>query len=266
MPKGLDHSWSIDLLFFPQKQLRRLRIGCILCIVENLCHFLWARTLRNNRGDEVIRVLKDLLSTTGRQPTIILVDQGAEFQGYKFRQFCSEREIQLQTVFQAPNKVQYGSLICATCIVLPMFLQVCIAELHNRLLKTRIQRQLLTQSRSVGQFALRLERVVQALNQRGLKRLAWASPIGIDCWNQLFVIERLHLLAKQRKPDTRGIRVADLVRIQLRRIVSNTAAPRFSQEVYRVAERLDGANPVLFKLEDLEGTPIQQVWYGNPSS
>ncbi len=112
----------------------------------------------------------------------------------------------------------------------------------------------------MGHFAIRLEKIVQALNQRSLKRLAWASPIEIDHKNQLFVIKRLQELAGQRKPNTRGILVGDLVRIQLRRIASNTSAPRFSQEVYRVVQRLDSANPILFKLEDLEGTALQQVW------
>ncbi len=104
VPKGLDHSWSIDVLFFPKRILRRLRVGCVLCVVENLSHFLWAKTLKNNKAAEIIHALKEIFDS-GRKPTTILTDQGGEFQNYKTRQFLTEQLVHLQTVYQAPNKV-----------------------------------------------------------------------------------------------------------------------------------------------------------------
>lgn len=168
-----------------------------------------------------------------------------------------EKEIYHQITSQQPNKAH-------------------IAENLIKQFKGYVKRYL--RQEKTKRFIEQLENFVNGLNNRSLDRLQGLpmllhifsktipaflglSPIELNVDNQIVAIEHLRAKSAERSPSTQGIEVNDLVRIQLPKTLT-TLEPRYSNELFIVSEKLSTRNPVLFKLTDLSGEPLDRFYYG----
>lgn len=84
--KGVLDMVQADLVVFGDNDLDKTRsyrypYKFILNVIDIYSRYLWSRPLANNRSDTVTTAIMDIFKEAGRQPKVLVTDQGAEFNG-----------------------------------------------------------------------------------------------------------------------------------------------------------------------------------------
>lgn len=187
--------------------------------------------------------------------------------------------IQLQVVSQQPNK----AAIAENTIKVFSICKKTIPIVFNKFVqvfKSYVKRWQYQNKKK--NFLEHINHFVNSMNNRSLTRLEGVlcfscfsmncscspivpnlglSPIEMDVHSQYIPINYLKQKSAKLPSQASGITVGSLVRIQLPKAFGSASRQRYSEELFIVAQKLDSRNPVLFKLKDLSGEPLQQVWY-----
>jgi hypothetical protein len=83
----IDHTWSMDLCDMSKLARYNSNFRWMLTIVDCWSRFAWAVPIKTKKGELVMTAFKHVLSTSGRKPKFIWVDEGGEFYNKGMDQF-----------------------------------------------------------------------------------------------------------------------------------------------------------------------------------
>ena len=76
---GIDNVWMMDLAEFGNIQKYNDGVRYLLFVIDVFSKYLFIRTLKSKRGEEVSEQFADIIIKSGRRPAIVASDLGSEF-------------------------------------------------------------------------------------------------------------------------------------------------------------------------------------------
>lgn len=235
---GLDHQWSTDLVSLIGLADYNGGHKYILCIIDALSKFAWARALKDKTNDSVIRAFKSVFAE-GRKPKLLRFDRGSEFMGRKFIAFLKKEGI---VHFTADHSTKEA-----------------LIERFNRTLQSRLWKYFSATNRR--RYVDVLQDFVAAYNDRKHSSIGTA-PSTVTPYNAEDVWKRLYghmLRTKQRPPlSTKRplFKVGDLVRIsKLKKHFEQSYKTNWSREFFTVHKIIHSSIP-RYVLKDADGEII----------
>lgn len=234
----LDRIWQADLLPVERWSDSNDGVRYILTVKDIFSKYGWARTLRTKEAREVAVAVKDIISSSGREPVIFQSDQGNEFRGH-VASFLESHGIK--------KAESVSDLKCSS------------VENFNKILKKRIVRYQ-TQSHS-HRYIEALPRIVTAINNTR-HALTGVAPSSVTYENQsnLFYAKyhgRSNFTSKPiHKYDVNERVLTAFPERTFRRGYEQNFHPEhfFVHQVLRT-------DPVTYRLRDLKDRVLQKKYY-----
>lgn len=241
--KGYNDLYQMDLAeFIPYAKVNK-NFRYILLMINCYSKYLWARPLKTKTGEEVSRVvaniLKDLTTTTTTTtmiPKNLQTDQGKEFYNASFKRLMNEYGINHYSTFSTIK-----------------------ASIVERVIKTIKQR-------LYKEFSLRgkykwidiLQSVVSAYNN-SKHRTIGMTPVDVKPDTKLHVYDTLKTVHSDKRSSK--LNVGDIVRIsKYKGVFAKGFTPNWSTELFTIVKK-QLTNPVTYLLEDSLSRPIQGSFY-----
>jgi hypothetical protein len=79
MIRGIDAVWAVDLIDRQHYAKDNDNYRLILAVIDIFSKFGWMRALKHKTGVEVVHVLRDIITSSGRKPSHVWCDKGTEF-------------------------------------------------------------------------------------------------------------------------------------------------------------------------------------------
>ena len=241
---GVDTNWQADLADLKKLSGQNKNYKYLLMVVDVFSKYGWAVPVKNKKPETVAKAFLWILENWGRQPWWLYTDRGLEFVGRPFREMLKNRGIThvLATSpdIKAPN-----------------------VERYNRTIKTRLWKYF-TQNKTLKYLDV-IQSIVDACNN-SYSRPIGCAPAEVTMKNENRIRKRLYplqLLDDNHKDKSKQpFRVGDRVRtVEYKKAFDKGYTRNFSEEVFVVDKVLTKQNPVVYKLKDLDSTPINGVFY-----
>ena len=240
---AVDSHWQADLI--DMQQFKKFNLAkFILVVIDVLSKYTWLRALKNKTPEAVLEAFLDILSASGRSPWQLLTDKGTEFKSVFHRTL--EDRLGIAHVFsESPD------------------IKTSVCEWRNRDVQGRLRKYF---TRTNGwEWESVLPGLEKSLNG-AYSRVLGTSPAQATPAKQAEIFRRLYGSGGRDivgPPPTFGFKLGERVRIQTERAAfTKGTAPRFSKEIFVVAERVPRRPPV-YKISDLNGEMIRGVFYGS---
>ena len=267
--RGLKDQYDLDLIDMGRLSKYNDNVTFLLTAVDAFSRVAMVKPLKNKRADTVLDALKLMLSGENKCRAV-RTDFGAEFKNAKCKAFFKANNIK-HFFAHAPLKAQ-------------------IVERFNQTLKQLIYRYL--HNRNTYRYIDKLAALVSSYNSRPHRSLGTLSPSQvtkdneISLRNEMYVnrpysktLRRRRRCVTTRSGDTISCRSkeknqlrsaarfklkrGDLVRVSYnRRTFERSFYQRFSEEVFRVHQRILRDNIPVYLLADLKGGVISGYFYG----
>ena len=240
---GVDTNWQADLADLKALSRQNKNYKYLLTVVDVFSKYGWAVPIKNKKPETAAKAFLWILEKSGRKPWWLYTDRGNEFVGRPFRKMLDEQGIThvLATSpdIKAPN-----------------------VERYNRTIKTRLWKYF-TQWKTLKYLDV-LQSIVDDCNN-SYSRPIGCAPAEVTRKNENRIRKRLYPLQLDdddaRKPKRR-FRAGDRVRtVEYKKTFDKGYTRNFSEEVFVVDKVLSKQNPVVYKLKDLDSTPINGAFY-----
>lgn len=261
--RGIGDQFDLDLIDMGRLSKYNDNVKFLLTAVDAFSRVAMVKPLKDKRSDTVLEALKVML---GGQNICraVRTDAGAEFKNSKAREFFETHNIK-HFFAHPPLKAQ-------------------IVERFNQSLKQMIYRYL--HNRNTYRYVDKLPEIVHSYNHRPHRSLGTLSPSQvtktneISLWNEMYINKpyRKKRIAnsnndkrsssssnyvKKLRPKAKfSLRVGDLVRISFsRHAFERSFNQRFTEEVFRIRQRIMRDNIPMYLLADLKGEIIRDYFY-----
>ena len=213
--KHIDHLWNIDLveLAYPENNEN---YKYLLTVIDNLSKYAWVKRFTNKKAETVVNALQEIIEESGRKPTIIGSDFGAEFTNRRFKQWITTNNI-VHYIMYSPSKAT-------------------IVERFNQTLKNLLYKYLFYyQTRT---FIDVLDQIVNNYNHTVHSATKY-RPVDVDQTNQRRVYQNLYkyrykLLEKQKFNVGDHVLIPDYVGRDPTKMSRKFLRPKYKSEVYVV--------------------------------
>ena len=235
----IDQTWQMDLV--DVQRLAKFNEGSkyILTVIDLFSKFAFARVLKNKSGPTVLEAVKNIISTSGREPDNVQTDQGTEFTQKHMKHYLSSRGIHSYSTYSE--------------------MKASVVERFNRTLKTKMWRYF-THANTFRYLDI-LQDLVRGYNTTPHQSLGGVSPTNVKEENQLEIWEAHHALPRLRKPPRFKFNIGDIVRISRNKgAFEKGYTTNWSEEYFTVDRRLM-RNPPTYRLKDLNGEQLLGVFY-----
>ena len=202
---------------------------------------VWVHKLRSKTAKEVPQGINDIFTSAGTFPKKFQSDHGKEFINSLAQQYYKEKGI---TWFATQNQE-------IKCSHVERFHQTLERRLHLYFTHSRTRRWIDV-----------VQNLVDSYNHTPHRSLGFEMPASVstdnaDTFRELPKLKQLF----KRLPSMR-IKVGDFVRIALKKSAMEKGAYQsFSNEVYKVSEKLDVQKSVLYRVKDLLGDEVKRRFY-----
>lgn len=234
--KKVDLTWVCDLADVSQYKKDNDGTTFLLVCIDILSRYAFVEPLKNKTNKEIIRGYTTIFERSGRKPSRIQTDQGKEFLGKDVLAFFREQHIYHYVVYSD--------------------LKAVLAERFNRTLKMLINKYMDTHN------TLRYVDVLQDLvynYNHTIHRTINIAPAEVNQDNQQEIYERL--LARQPKVKPPKYQVDDYVKIsRSKNLFEKETSGNYTIEIFKIYRVLHTI-PIMYKLEDLNGEPINGSFY-----
>lgn len=236
--KGLLDLYQADLIeFIPYERVNK-GYRYVLIVINCFSKFAWARPLKTKTGTEVTSAFENILqSLKSDVPTNLQVDDGKEFWNKQFQDLCKKYKINLYSTYSV--------------------LKATIVERLIRTIKNLIYKK----------FSLRgqykwfdiLQEVITTYNNTPHSTIGGIKPLNVSKSNEKKILSSFYTYPKIY-PRQR-FRIGDFVRIsKYKNIFAKGYTPNWSTELFKIV-KVQITNPVTYKLEDMNGSPILGGFY-----
>ena len=79
LTRGIDDVWAADLSDLNEFKEDNKNIRYILTVIDCFSRHAWALPIKDKTGDTVLNAFKNIITTSGRKPARLWIDQGKEF-------------------------------------------------------------------------------------------------------------------------------------------------------------------------------------------
>lgn len=241
----VDAQWQADLADMQNIAKHNDGYRYLLTVIDVLSRYAWAVPIKSKRGDEVIRALKKIITTSGRYPKYYLqTDQGTEFFNPHMRELAKNNGFE-HFHSQSEHKA-------------------ALVERFNRTIKTYLYRYF--SYKQTYRYLDVLPYFVDAYNRR-VHSAHGKAPIKVTQKNQHEVFQTLYPQLSQAdhdkaKREDKQFKVGDHVRIsKVKRTFEKGYLPNWTTEVFVINDIQYKYPRTTYYLKDLEGEDIEGGFY-----
>ncbi|KAL3084859.1 hypothetical protein niasHT_031744 [Heterodera trifolii] len=220
----------------------------LLVCADTLSRQLFVEPVKSKRSSDIVQAFEKIFRRVGYMPWKLMTDQGKEFTAAPVQRFLADKEVQHHCMHTSPQW------------------HAGIAERAIRSIKERLYRYFT--HRGAKCWTGVIQHIVTALNGSPNRALFGLRPNDINFGNAEHVrrnqLERLDAGQQQRQsPRARlPFRVGDRVRIEKHKHVFKKGyLPRFTDELFTVAEVRTSRLPITYKLRDDDGELLTGWFY-----
>ncbi|KAL3107349.1 hypothetical protein niasHT_014713 [Heterodera trifolii] len=248
LASGLHTDWQADLADFTALKRHNRGHAYLLVCADTLSRQLFVEPVKSKRSSDIVQAFEKIFRRVGYMPWKLMTDQGKEFTAAPVQRFLADQEVQHHCMHTSPQW------------------HAGIAERAIRSIKERLYRYFT--HRGAKCWTGVIQHIVTALNGSPNRALFGLRPNDINFGNAERVrrnqLERLDAGQQQRQsPRARlPFRVGDRVRIEKHKHVFKKGyLPRFTDELFTVAEVRTSRLPITYKLRDDDGELLTGWFY-----
>ncbi|KAL3086345.1 hypothetical protein niasHS_008444 [Heterodera schachtii] len=240
---GLHTEWQADLAIFDRLAKQNRGYKYLLVCIDTLSRQLFVEPVKTKTSTNMIIAFGRIFKRSKYIPWKVLTDQGKEF---------TARAVQH---FFRTNDVQHFCMLTS-----PQF-HAGMAERANRSIKERLYRYFT--ERNTYKWIDVVQDIVRAINHSPNSSIGM-RPADVNFKNAEALRQKLHDAAENVVRRQPKYRVGDRVRIEkYKHVFQKGYLPRFTNELFTVAEVHTERSPVVYRLRDdhneiISGTVEQQ--------
>ncbi|KAL3108063.1 hypothetical protein niasHT_018771 [Heterodera trifolii] len=234
LASGLHTDWQADLADFTALKRHNRGHAYLLVCADTLSRQLFVEPVKSKRSSDIVQAFEKIFRRVGYMPWKLMTDQGKEFTAAPVQRFLADQEVQHHCMHTSPQW------------------HAGIAERAIRSIKERLYRYFT--HRGAKCWTGVIQHIVTALNGSPNRALFGLRPNDINFGNAERVrrnqLERLDAGQQQRQSP------------RARLPFSGTGyLPRFTDELFTVAEVRTSRLPITYKLRDDDGELLTGWFY-----
>ena len=234
----IDEQWQIDLIDVQNLSQYNDGYRYILTCIDVLSKYSWMIPIKNKKGTEITRAFKKILKE-GRKPSKIQSDAGKEFLNREFQDLLKKRGIG----YFVSNSEKKASVV----------------ERFIRTIKSKMWRYFY--ARNTFKYLNVLPQLVESYNNT-VHSCIRMKPAAVKDENLKTVLHTLYgKMWEKNRPAKFKFAVSDFVRIPVSRAPFRKGyIGNWTEEIFMIMQCIPRI-PVAYKIEDLNGDPIEGIFY-----
>ncbi|KAL3091439.1 hypothetical protein niasHT_025201 [Heterodera trifolii] len=240
---GLHTEWQADLAIFDRLGKQNRGYKYLLVCIDTLSRQVFVEPVKTKTSANMINAFKHIFKRSKYIPWKVLTDQGKEFTARAVQQFFRTKDVEHFCMLTSPQ------------------FHAGMAERANRSIKERLYRYF-TEHNTYKWIGV-VQDIVCAINHSQNSSIGM-RPVDVNFKNAEALRQKLHDAAENVVRRQPKYRVGDRVRIEkYKHVFQKGYLPRFSNELFTVAEVHSERSPVVYRLRDdnnevISGTVEQQ--------
>ncbi|KAL3080977.1 hypothetical protein niasHS_012705 [Heterodera schachtii] len=240
---GLHTEWQADLAIFDRLVKQNRGYSYLLVCIDTLSRQVFVEPVKTKTSTNMIIAFGRIFKRSKYIPWKVLTDQGKEFTARAVQQFFRTNDVEHFCMLTSPQ------------------FHAGMAERANRSIKERLYRYFT--ERNTYKWIDVVQDFVRAINHSPNSTIGMC-PADVNFQNAEALRQKLHNAAENVVRHPPKYRVGDRVRIEkYKHVFQKGYLPRFTNELFTVAEVHSERSPVVYRLRDdkneiISGTVEQQ--------
>ncbi|KAL3099278.1 hypothetical protein niasHT_028225 [Heterodera trifolii] len=227
---GLHTEWQADLAIFDRLAKQNRGYSYLLVCIDTLSRQVFVEPVKTKTSVNMIRAFDRIFKRSKYIPWKVLTDQGKEFTARAVQQFFRAKDVEHFCMLTSPQ------------------FHAGMAERANRSIKERLYRYFT--ERNTYKWIDVVQDFVRAINHSPNSSIGMC-PADVNFQNAEALRQKLHNAAENVVRSKPRYRVGDRVRIEkYKHVFQKGYLPRFTNELFKVAEVHSERSPVVYRLRD----------------
>lgn len=241
---GLHTEWQADLTVFDRLSKHNRGHKYLLVCIDTLSRMLFVEPVKTKSSQDMMGAFDRLFERSKYVPWKLLTDQGVEFTAKQMQQYFKSKDVEHFCMFTSPQ------------------FHAGMAERANRSIKERLYRYFT--ERNSQTWINVVQDIVHAINYSQNSSIGM-RPVDVNFRNAEEVRQKIEEKARATRPKRPArFKAGEKVRIEkYKHVFQKGYLPRFTKEVFVVAEVHNERSPVVYRLQDAAGGTIKGWFYGN---
>ncbi|KAL3107353.1 hypothetical protein niasHT_014717 [Heterodera trifolii] len=240
---GLHTEWQADLAIFDRLAKQNRGYSYLLVCIDTLSRQVFVEPVKTKTSVNMIRAFGRIFKRSKYIPWKVLTDQGKEFTARAVQQFFRAKDVEHFCMLTSPQ------------------FHAGMAERANRSIKERLYRYFT--ERNTYKWIDVVQDFVRAINHSPNSSIGMC-PADVNFKNAEALRQKLHNSAENVVRHPPKYSVGDRVRIEkYKHVFQKGYLPRFTNELFTVAEVHTERSPVVYRLRDDKNEIISGWFYTN---
>ncbi|KAL3089110.1 hypothetical protein niasHT_023574 [Heterodera trifolii] len=240
---GLHTEWQADLAIFDRLAKQNRGYKYLLVCIDTLSRQVFVEPVKTKTSANMIRAFEHIFKRSKYIPWKVLTDQGKEFTARAVQHFFRAKDVEHFCMLTSPQ------------------FHAGMAERANRSIKERLYRYFT--ERNTYTWIDVVQDIVLAINHSPNSSIGM-RPADVNFKNAEALRQKLHNAAENVVRRQPRYRVGDRVRIEkYKHVFQKGYLPRFTNELFTVAEVHTERSPVVYRLRDDHNEIISGWFYAN---
>ncbi|KAL3108248.1 hypothetical protein niasHT_018656 [Heterodera trifolii] len=240
---GLHTEWQADLAIFDRLAKQNRGYSYLLVCIDTLSRQVFVEPVKTKTSTNMIIAFGRIFKRSKYIPWKVLTDQGKEFTARAVQQFFRSNDVEHFCMLTSPQ------------------FHAGMAERANRSIKERLYRYFT--ERNTYKWIDVVQDIVRAINHSPNSTIGMC-PADVNFKNAEALRQKLHNAAENVVRRQPRYRVGDRVRIEkYKHVFKKGYLPRFTNELFTVAEVHPERSPVVYRLRDDHNEIISGWFYAN---
>ncbi|KAL3080679.1 hypothetical protein niasHT_039566 [Heterodera trifolii] len=227
---GLHTEWQADLAIFDRLAKQNRGYSYLLVCIDTLSRQVFVEPVKTKTSVNMIRAFGRIFKRSKYIPWKVLTDQGKEFTARAVQQFFRAKDVEHFCMLTSPQ------------------FHAGMAERANRSIKERLYRYFT--ERNTYKWIDVVQNIVSAINHSPNSSIGMC-PADVNFKNAEELRQKLHNAAENVVRRQPKYSVGDRVRIEkYKHVFQKGYLPRFTNELFTVAEVHTERSPVVYRLRD----------------
>ncbi|KAL3109923.1 hypothetical protein niasHT_016539 [Heterodera trifolii] len=243
LASGLHTEWQADLAIFDRLAKQNRGYKYLLVCIDTLSRQVFVEPVKTKTSANMIIAFGRIFKRSKYIPWKVLTDQGKEFTARAVQHFFRAKDVEHFCMLTSPQ------------------FHAGMAERANRSIKERLYRYFT--ERNTYKWIDVVQDIVRAINHSPNSSIGM-RPAEVNFKNAEALRQKLHNAAKNVVRRQPRYRVGDRVRIEkYKHVFQKGYLPRFTNELFTVAEVHSECSPVVYRLRDDHNEIISGWFYAN---
>ncbi|KAL3078053.1 hypothetical protein niasHT_036936 [Heterodera trifolii] len=240
---GLHTEWQADLAIFDRLAKQNRGYKYLLVCIDTLSRQVFVEPVKTKKSANMIIAFEHIFKRSKYIPWKVLTDQGKEFTARAVQHFFRAKDVEHFCMLTSPQ------------------FHAGMAERANRSIKERLYRYFT--ERNTYTWIDVVQDIVLAINHSPNSSIGM-RPADVNFKNAEALRQKLHNAAENVVRRQPRYRVGDRVRIEkYKHVFQKGYLPRFTNELFTVAEVHSERSPVVYRLRDDHNEIISGWFYAN---